>query len=157
MLLRDPSLDEKTVVLSFTFADNGYFSPGYELMSTRTIFFTAKPVEPSNWSDAMFGDWGPLKHQLFMEWTGERWDVDYINSLYDDATYPEYINTWLHNKLEEENTKREAAGLGKYEEEDGTEIEYHYTEVDFKSKYYEKSNIFFRLHSNACFKHGSLF
>lgn len=123
ILLNDPSLEEKEVILCFGFDDNGTFAPGYDEFSYRVLRFTAEAVEPSAWLESFFGTWGPVKHQLMIEWTGEAWDNDYINKMYEeDYPYLEYMNQWFHYKLEEENAKRVADGLDVYREEDGTEI-----------------------------------
>lgn len=123
ILLNDPSLEKKEVVLCFGFRDNGVFKPGYSLMSSRRIVYTAMALRPAGWIDGFFGEWGPVKHQLMMEWTGEKWDGDYIRKKYDeDYSYLEYMNQWFHYKLEEENAKRVAAGEDVYREADGTEI-----------------------------------
>ena len=123
ILLNDPSLEKKEVILCFGFDDNGTFAPGYDEFSYRVLRFTAEAVEPSAWIEGFFGTWGPVKHQLMIEWTGEAWDNDYINKIYEeDYPYLEYMNQWFHYKLEEENAKRVAGGLDVYREEDGTEI-----------------------------------
>ena len=124
VLLRDPSLDDRLVVLRFTFADNGFFSPCYESMSTRTIFFTSGLIRPSSWIDGIYGKWGPVKHQLLMDWTNEPWDEDYISKLNDDSSYYNYLLAKLHKRLEEENAKRLAdPKIGDvWREADGTEV-----------------------------------
>ena len=124
ILLRDPSLEAKEVVLKFGFKDNGIFKPGYEMFSTRIIRFTAEYVQPSNWSEAMFGKWGPVKHQLMMEWTDEKWDEKYIKEIYDDYPYVEFIGAWLYYKLEEENAKRIQENKDIYREADGSEVKF---------------------------------
>ena len=126
ILLNNEALENKTVTLCFGFADNGVFEPGYEEFAIRIIHFTAKADRPSGWMDGLLGTWGPVKHQLIIEWTGEKWDNEYIKKKYEeDYPYLEYMNQWLHYKLEEENTKRLAdPNIGDvYREADGTEIE----------------------------------
>lgn len=125
ILLNNPSLEEKEVILCFGFDDNGEFMPAYPAFSYRVIRFTAQAVRPSQWLDSFFGTWGPVKHSLMIEWTGEAWDNEYISKKYEeDYPYLEFMNQWFHNKLEEENTKRLAdPAIGDvYREEDGTEI-----------------------------------
>ena len=123
ILLNDPSLKSQEVILCFGVKDNGVFKPGYSMMSSRRIRYTAEATRPAAWMDGFFGDWGPVKHQLMIEWTGEKWDNDYIRKKYDeDYSYMEYINQWLHYKLEEENAKRVAAGKDVYREANGKEV-----------------------------------
>lgn len=122
VLINDPSLAGQEVILCFGFRDNGVFKPGYDMTSSRRIHYTAKASRPARWSDDFFGTWGPLKHQLMIEWTGEKWDNEFINKKYEeDYSYLEYMNQWFHYKLEEENAKRVAAGKEKYREEGATE------------------------------------
>lgn len=107
ILINDPSLANKEVVLGFGFVDNGVFQPGYDLCSSRSIRYTAAATRPNAWSDDFFGTYGPVKHQLMMEWTGEKWDNEYILRIWnEDYAYVEYMNQWFHYKLEEENAKR---------------------------------------------------
>lgn len=124
ILLRDPSLDTKTVELKFGFKDNGFFKPGYDMFSTRIIRLTAEYVQPSNWPEAMFGKWGPEKHRLMIEWTEEKWDEEYIKKIYEDYPYVEFIGAWLYYKLEEENAKRIKAGKDVYREADDSEVKF---------------------------------
>ena len=66
-----------------------------------------------------------------IEWTGEKWDDEYIKELMDgDSAYVNYLADWFAQKLEEENAKREEAGEEPYKEEDGTyEKIYHIIHV----------------------------
>ena len=134
VLLRDPSLDEKDVVIRFTFADNGNFQAGIPEMSTRTVYITARIAQPSMWEEYYLGYWGPVKHQLMIEWTGEAWDDAYLEELYNgDSGYVDYMISWFAQRLEEENAAREAAGEEPYTEEDGTPVDvtpiYNYENV----------------------------
>lgn len=127
ILLRDTSLNRKDVVLRFGFEENDYFSIGFPKMSYRTIYITARLSAPSQWGAYLFGNWGPVKHQLMIDWTGEKWDDDYfIEAIYgnSDMNYQSYISEWFARKLEEENAKRVAAGEGPYKEADGTPVDF---------------------------------
>lgn len=131
VVLRDASLEEEDAVLQFTIKDNGVFKPGYEAMSIQTLYISGKLSQPSKWSsyycDYYFGTYGQKKHELMIEWTGENWDDDYLDELFSgDSGYIYYLAQWFKIKLEEENQKRIEEGLGKYTEEDGTEIEFTY-------------------------------
>jgi len=123
ILLNDPSLKSKQVVLCFGFRDNGVFKPGYSMMSSRRIYYTSEASRPAAWMDGFFGEWGSVKHQLMIEWTGEKWDNDYIRKKYnEDYSYLEYMNQWFHYKLEEENAKRLANNEDVYREANGKEV-----------------------------------
>ena len=124
-LLRDGSLKDGDVTLKFTISENEYFKPGYAAMVERTLYISDLLSQPSNWPVDYVGNYGPLKHQLLMEWTGEAWDEAYITELLSgDKGYLTYLTRWLNEKLAEENKKRLEQGLGVYQEseEDGGEI-----------------------------------
>ena len=126
---KDPSLNSGDVILQFTFKDNGYFKPGYDGLATRTLSISSKLTKPSVWEesycDYTFGLYGPEKHRLMIEWTGEKWDDEYIKELMDgDSAYVNYLAGWFARKLEEENAKREEAGEEPYKEEDGTPVSF---------------------------------
>ena len=126
---RDPSLSNGDVTLQFTFKDNGYFKPGYDGLTTRTLSISSKLTKPSVWEecycDYSFGLYGAEKHRLMIEWTGEKWDDEYIKELMDgDSAYVNYLADWFAQKLEEETAKREEAGEEPYKEEDGTPVSF---------------------------------
>lgn len=129
VVLRDASLEEKDAVLCFTIKDNGIFKPGYKAMSVQTLHISGRLNQPSKWAtyycDFYFGTYGQKKHELMIEWTGENWDDNYLDELFSgDSGYISYISQWFIKKLEEENQKRIEEGLGKYTEEDGTEVDF---------------------------------
>ncbi len=119
-LLRDASLKNGDVTLKFAIAENEYFNPGYADMIERTLYISDLLSQPGNWPTTNVGNYGPLKHQLLMEWTGDSWDEAYIDDLLTgDKGYLTYLTRWLKEKLEEENAKRLEQGLDVYKEEDG--------------------------------------
>lgn len=123
VLLRDPSLKEENVVLKFAFTENDYFKPGYTGLTERSITITDQLSKPSNWSTSYFGTYGPVKHQLMIEWTQKAWDENYIDELLNgDKGYISYLSRWFREKLAEENSKRQSQGLDIYREEDGTPV-----------------------------------
>ncbi len=123
VLLRDPSLKEKEVVLKFEFAENDYFKPGYTGLTERSIIITDQLSKPSNWRTDYFGTYGPVKHQLMIEWTQKAWDESYIDELLNgDKGYISYLSRWFREKLAEENSKRQEQGLDVYKEADGTPV-----------------------------------
>ena len=125
IVLRDASLEEHDVTLVFRFAENEYFKPGYTGLTERTLHIADRLLEPGNWSQQYFGTYGPVKHQLMIDWTGEVWDDSYIRSLLNgDSGYLSYLKEFFQQKLEEENAKRQEAGLDIYREADGSEIRF---------------------------------
>lgn len=125
IVLRDASLEEHDVTLVFRFAENEYFKPGYTGLTERTLHIADRLLEPGNWSQQYFGTYGPVKHQLMIDWTGEVWDESYIRSLLNgDSGYLSYLKEFFQQKLEEENAKRQEAGLDIYREADGSEIRF---------------------------------
>lgn len=129
VVLRDASLDDGNVNLQFTFKDNGYFKPGYEVFSTHTLVISSHMAKPANWDtyygDNNFGTYTELKHQLMIEWTGNSWDEDYLDELFaGDSNYVTYLSQWFIEKLEEENQKRQEAGLDIYREPNGEPVSF---------------------------------
>jgi hypothetical protein len=127
VMLRDASLKKEKVTLRFTIAENDYFKPGVKGFTERVLYFTDMLSKPDNWStlymDYYFGLYGPVKHQLMIEWSGEAWDEEYLKELSNgDYGYVTYLSTWFSELLEEANAKRLAQGLEVYQEEDGTPV-----------------------------------
>lgn len=115
VLLRDPSLEQKDVVLHFGFDGNDYFQPGFSTMSSRTIYISARLTEPNNWYKNYFGEWSSLKQELMIQWTGEAWDEAYLAEFYKgDTNYIYYMMEWFSRKLAEENALRESRGEEPY-------------------------------------------
>lgn len=125
IILRNPSLEEHDVTLTFRLAENEYFKSGYNGLTERTLHITDRLLEPNNWPQQYFGIYGTVKHQLMIDWTGKEWDESYIRSLLSgDVGYLSYLKKFFQRKLKEENTKRQEAGLDIYREEDKREIKF---------------------------------
>lgn len=128
VLRDDPMLQDTTVVLEFGIVANEYFQPGYDGFSRRILEITDRLAKPANWDGSgmeyyYFGEYGEVKHQLMIDWTGNPWDEEYIEEfLNGDQAYISYISDYCVKRLEEENAKRVAAGLDVYREKDGTEV-----------------------------------
>jgi hypothetical protein len=130
VIYRDASLTKETVTLRFAIAENDYFKPGTKGFTERVLYFTDMLSKPGNWStnylDYIFGDYGPVKHRLMIEWTGKAWDEDYIDELSSgDDAYFYYLQEFFAEKLEEANAERLAEGLDVYQEEDGTIVSFY--------------------------------
>lgn len=125
ILLRDPSLEKKDVVLRFGFMENDYFQVGIPEMSYRTLWITARLVEPKLWPADYFGKWGQLKHELMVKWTGKKWDYAYNLEFYaSEYAYRNYLSDLMVKKLDEENKKRIEAGEDIYREANGTPVDF---------------------------------
>lgn len=129
VLRDDAGLKDTTVVLKITFKDNGVFRPGYVGLDTRVVEITDRLAEPMNWEECylyyVVGDWGELKHEKMIEWTGKTWDNEYIEEFMDgDSAYRDYIASYLKKKLKEENALREERGEGPLTEKDGTPVDF---------------------------------
>lgn len=126
---RAPSLSGGDVNLQFTFKDNDYFKPGYLGLTVRTLSISVQLAKPFAWEeygcDYIFGVYGPEKHRLMINWTGKKWDEEYIKGLMKgDSAYVDYLEDWFVRKLEEENAKLVEAGKKPYEEADGTPVSF---------------------------------
>ena len=128
---RDASLQQKDVVLRFSFKENTNFRPGYEKYQVRTLTISASLSKPLVWETAYggyfskyyYGGYGPVKHQFLIDETGEKWDDEYIEKLCNgDSAYFSYLLAKLTRRLEEVNAERVANGLPVLQEdnEDGT-------------------------------------
>ena len=136
VVLRDAALTDTTVVLKFGFKENGYFMPGYAGLDCRTIEITDRLAQPENWYTpglaygyyslkALIGPYGETKHRLMIEWTGKKWDKEYIEEfLTGDTAYLSYLISWFQKKLAEENALREEAGEDVYREKNGERVEF---------------------------------
>lgn len=119
VVLNNEGLRNGNVRLTFAFDENEFFKPGYDGLTERTLYISGKLEQPSLWRTSYWGMYGEIKHQLMIEWTGEAWDDEYLEDLYNgDAGYIDYLRQWFKNKLEEENAKRIEQGLDVYREND---------------------------------------
>lgn len=130
VLRKDPMLQEKSVTLKFGFKDNSVFRPGLDGLTTRTIEITDRLAKPSAWEDNYldytFGNYGQQKHQLMIEWTGNKWDDEYITELVaGDPKYMSFLDQKFAQRLKEENARRMAdPEIGDvYRETDGTPVD----------------------------------
>jgi hypothetical protein len=129
VMKRAASLADGDVTLKFTFKENEHFKPGYVHMIERTLFISNMLAEPENWSSSgagsFFGAYGPVKHQFLMDITGQKWDVPYLEELFEasDTDYFVFLGNEYRKKLNELNDERAAEGLDPLQEADGTLVE----------------------------------
>ena len=129
---RDASLKDHAVNLKFTIKTTDEFSAGYQNKSFMTINLADFLSKPSGWqlySTLYFGEYGVVKHKFLIETTGDKWDNDFLaNELFVedngvcDRYYIAYLEGVLRTALNKLNADREAQGLGKLAEADGTEV-----------------------------------
>ncbi len=123
ILKRDATLDTATFNLNIALKPDADFQTGYVAQSSMTVTMTSQLSQPTEWRGAMnyyFGTWGPVKHRFMMQVTGKKWDDEYILSVQNDYNMVSYLISQLDKALEEENAKRQAAGLPYLQEADGT-------------------------------------
>lgn len=134
---KDESLATKSVSLKVTFKENEEFKLGYIERSTVKVVITDMLVRPNNWEDSpyslmghFFGSYGPVKHKLMIDATGEKWDDTYLIKLgFDnpasvDQGYLMFLGRKIANRLQEVNDERAAEGLGRLTEADGTVVKF---------------------------------
>ena len=115
--------DTATFNLNIALKPDADFQTGYVAQSSMTVTMTSQLSQPTEWRGAMnyyFGTWGPVKHRFMMQVTGKKWDDEYILSVQNDYNMVSYLISQLDKALEEENAKRQAAGLPYLQEADGT-------------------------------------
>lgn len=134
VLIRDASLQTKTVQLRIVFEGNDYFLPGFSGNdSHRDIIFTDMLSKPQIWDAAVshiFGEYGQVKHRFMIEKSGLAFDNEWMEKTftwtcytYSDGTeywywapadedYLDYLAAWFQKKLDEENAERKAANGG---------------------------------------------
>lgn len=138
VLLKDASLTTQAYNLAFTFKTNDYFTTGYQQYSKITITVSNMLSKPKYWTSVCnyyFGKYGTVRHQFMIDASGYKWDDDFLlnvlhtNSTWEaDQAYMAYFATFFKKKLTELNATREAQGLGKLAEADGTIITFSYAD-----------------------------
>jgi hypothetical protein len=123
IVLKDASLDNAVYNLKLEVKNNGEFAQGFQNRRVKMVTITNLLSKPAAWSGAMdwyFGQWGRVKHQFFIDVTGEKWDDTFINSIVNNYSLVTYYISRLNKALSEENQRRVAAGQGLLQEADGT-------------------------------------
>lgn len=119
-LLKDASLDLKTVKLTLKVADNDNFKVGVMEKDTTNILFSSQAIKPTNWDDwyyAFGASWGSVKMRFIIDNTG----ITNFDTVPTDTYYLVYLNEKLKQKLYEYNAAHPSAPLA---EADGTLIEF---------------------------------
>lgn len=117
ILLRDKSLDLKTVSLKMRIGENEYFRPGIDTQREFLVKTTAQATKPNVWDTRWryyFGlSWGSAKMRFLIDVTGY---TDWENASIDGA-YIRYMSALVQQKLLEYNEAHPDAPLS---EADGT-------------------------------------
>ena len=131
VLKRDPSLQETTVRLKVTIAENEYFHSGTQNRQTKVVIFSDVLLPLSLWAVErdpniimMWGEYGPVKHRFMIDATASM-DVTindaFIEDLFGlgsmDYGLITYWTGFFKEKLKEENARRAEQGLGPLRED----------------------------------------
>lgn len=130
IVLRSANLQTQGVVLKVRFKENENFKNGFTKMQERIISFTDRVSKPTIWDqcglDDIFGEYGDVKYQLMINWSGKPWSDEFILENYNkDKAYLSYMAQVFQKRLEKENTERIEAGQSVWTEEDGTPISFN--------------------------------
>jgi hypothetical protein len=95
VILRDPSLKTTTVTLKFKVVANADFQPGEPTNLWRKVVFTDRLSQPAKWdayaTQYYFGKYSVVKHKFMIESTGQKWDQDFIVTIFTDMAF---LNYW---------------------------------------------------------------
>ena len=127
VLLRSNNLRTKNLTLKVRIKENQNFKNGFTMMQTRVISFTDRVSKPAVWDDCdfdnIFGEYGDVKYQLMIDWSGKPWSDEFILENYNtDKEYFKYMAQVFAKRLAEENAARELAGQDVWREADGTPV-----------------------------------
>lgn len=129
IVLRSTTLLTQDVVLKVRFKENENFKNGFTQMQERIISFTDRVSKPTVWDqcglDDIFGEYGDVKYQLMIDWSGKPWSDEFILDNYNkDKAYLSYMAQVFQKRLEKENAERIEAGQPVWSEEDGTPVSF---------------------------------
>ena len=119
VLLKDNSLDTKTVKLKIGIRPNENFGKGVVEKDSTVISFSSQAMKPANWKDwyyAFGASWGTVKMRFIIDVTG----ITNFDQVPEDYDYLIYLNGKLKSKLFEYNSTHEQP----LQEVDGTLVEF---------------------------------
>lgn len=119
-LLKDVSLDLRTVKLTLKVVNNDNFKVGVIEKDTTNIVFSSQAIKPTNWDDwyyAFGASWGSVKMRFIIDNTG----ITNFDVVPTDTSYLIYLNEKLKQKLYEYNAAHPTTPLA---EADGTFVEF---------------------------------
>ena len=92
--------------------------------SRRDVQIANMPLKPDGWDNMKYyyGEYGLEKHRFLIQATGERWDAEFLQTLYTNYGLRLYTldQAWL--KLEALNEERAKHGWPPLAERDGTVV-----------------------------------
>lgn len=118
-LIKDASLDTKTVCLKIGVRPNDNFQGGVIEKDSTQILFSSQAIKPNNWKDwyyAFGASWGTVKMRFIIDNTG----ITNFDNVPDDYSYLIYLNDKLKTKMFEYNASHEEP----LQEADGTLIDF---------------------------------
>lgn len=124
ILLRDPSLDTKTIRIRMAVAVNENFGVGLDTLSHFLVTTTSVPAKPLTWDSGpgwkyAFGAWGAKKMWFVMKYVGIT-DFDDVSGL-RDMSYSSYLKTLAQDELKKYNSDENNEEL---HEADGTKVQF---------------------------------
>jgi len=88
VLLRSAGLKTNTVALKLKVVENGNFQPGDQALIWRKVIFTDRLSQPAAWNASRttnyLGAYSVVKHAYMIQITGQKWDDDFINTVFAD-------------------------------------------------------------------------
>jgi hypothetical protein len=88
VLLRSATLKTTTVTLEVKIAPNVNFQPGDQALIWRKVIFTDRLSQPAAWNASRttyyLGAYSIVKHAFMIQITGQKWDDDFINTVFAD-------------------------------------------------------------------------
>ncbi len=120
VILRDNSLKSKTVELKIQIRENSNFKLGEVSNIWRRVIFTDRLIRPNSWDEWLtryyLGKYSIVKHQFFIETSGQRWDDDFIQTIRANFAELGYWKSLVKGALLEYNSKNPNSPL---RDEDG--------------------------------------
>lgn len=118
-LIKDASLDTKTVTLKIGIRPNENFAKGVIENDSTVVTFSSQAIKPNNWADwyyAFGASWGTVKMRFIIDNTG----ITNFDNVPEDYNYLYYLNDKLRSKLFDYNASHDEV----LQEADGTPIEF---------------------------------
>lgn len=105
VVLRDPSLKEEMVVLKIVIVPDNNFQPGEPTKIWRKVGITDQLSMPDTWAQmtSYFGKYSRVKHQFFIDVTGEKWDEDLFQQFRASISMMNYYRTVVKTALVDYN------------------------------------------------------
>lgn len=139
VILRDDTMEEREFKLLVEIKENDNFKTGYPNYSQIELNVSDILTQPKNWPSTGFslaayyfaGDYGKVKHRFMVDVgtpvglipNDEHMFAEYAS--YDvDMSLAGYYYSFFASEVLKENARREALGLGKMKEEDGTLVRF---------------------------------